>query len=93
MQHESEKVIEKKFRRSLKAHRERHKENLKELFSNFGIPYSHDTLTAYFLGVLRAISFDTVAFVEVRGMGWVEFNKIAQKMKNDILSTAKAMGE
>jgi hypothetical protein len=88
MQVETKKVIEKKFRGALNAHKERHKEGLKELFEKFGIPLNSDTLTAYFLGVLRAISFDSVAFIEIRGIRWDELKEIAQEMKDEILSTA-----
>ena len=55
MQKETEDVIKKKFKNSLKAHKQRHKADLKNLFDEFGIPFNSDTLTAYFLGVLRAI--------------------------------------
>jgi len=87
MRDETKKVIEEKFKRSLKAHKER-KEDLKELFEKFGVSLNSDTLTAYFLGVLRAISFDSVAFIENRGLTWNELREIEQKMRNEILDTA-----
>ena len=87
MQTEAEAVINKKFRKSLRAHKERHKKDLKALFSMFGIPFNSDTLTAYFLGVLRAISFDSKAFIEARGLEWDELMNIAKKRRDEILVT------
>jgi len=49
-------VIELKFGRSLEAHEEL-KDKLKGLFDELGIPFKSDTVLAYLLGVLRAISY------------------------------------
>jgi len=87
MRDETRRTIKGKFRRSLEAHKERISD-LEMLFEEFGVPLNSKTLRAYFLGILRAISFDSVAFIEVRGMRWNEFEEIAQEMRNEIQETA-----
>lgn len=89
MQSETEAVINKKFRKSLEAHKKKHKEDLKNLFNVFGISFNRDTLVAYFLGVLRAISFDSKAFIEIGGLKWDELMTIAEKKRDEILATAR----
>jgi len=91
MQSETEAVINKKFRKSLRAHKERHKVDLKDLFSVFGISFNQDTLIAYFLGVLRAISFDSKAFIEIKGLRWDELMTIAKEKKDEILKTVEGI--
>jgi len=71
MQFETEAVINKKFRKALEAHKKRHKENLKSLFNAFKIPFNQDTLIAYFLGILRAISYDSKALLRVEDLNGV----------------------
>jgi len=89
MQSETKAVINKKFKKALEAHKKRHKEDLKDLFNVFGITFNRDTLIAYFLGILRAISFDSKAFIESRGLEWDELVTIAKEKKDKILSTAR----
>jgi len=81
-------VIELKFERSLEAHK-KHRDELKELFDKLGIPFKSDAVVAYFLGVLRAISYDSKGFVEGGGLEWEEFKEIANVMIGKILSTAE----
>jgi len=87
---ETEEVIKKKFERSLKAHR-RCKEDLKNLFNDFEIPFNQNTAVAYFLGILRAIAYDSKAFIEGRGLKWVEFSDTAGRTKDEILRFAKTL--
>ena len=89
MQSETEAVINKKFRKALVAHKNRHREDLKNLFNAFGISFNRDTLVSYFLGVLRAISFDSKAFIEIRGLEWNELMRIAKEKRDEILATVR----
>ncbi len=89
MRPETENIIKEKFRRSLSAHKDRHKENLKNLFEIFEISFNLDTLIAYFMGVLRAISFDSVAFIEAKGLKWSELEKLEKELKDEIINVAK----
>lgn len=92
MKSETEEVIKKKFERSLKAHRRRRrKEDLKNLFNDFEIPFNQNTAVAYFLGILRAIAYDSKAFIEGRGLKWVEFSDTAGRIKDEILRFAKTL--
>jgi len=59
-----------------------------KILSKVSFRFDSDTLAAYLLGIFRAISFDCVAFIEVRGVTWNELKKIGEEMRNEILNTA-----
>ncbi len=81
-------VIELKFNWSLKAHKKDHKSDLKELFNRYGIPFNTNTVTAYLIGVLRAISYDSKIFVQSVTLRWKEFEKIVDISINKIFEVA-----
>ena len=54
-----------KFRKALERHKEK-KDELKVVFERYGIEMSKQTLETFFIATLRAITFDTVAYIEAR---------------------------
>jgi len=76
--HETLEVVKSKFVRSVEAHRTRHCKNLKSLFSKHGISVNRETIVAYFLGMLRAIAYDSKSFIQGEGLEWSEFEELVE---------------
>ena len=83
-------AIEDKFRRALKSHKNK-KDKLKEVFEQFGVEMNQQTLETFFMATLRAITFDVVACLECRSVGWREVNPLVEEFKDEIKSTVKEM--
>jgi len=88
MLHETLEVIKSKFIRSVEAHRTRHCKNLKSLFSKHEISVNRETIVAYFLGVLRAIAYDSKSFIQSEGLEWSEFEELVESFIGEAMKIA-----
>ncbi len=97
MRKETKEIIRIKFEKSLNTHVKK-KDLLKEVFERFGIHLEkvaerEKILTAYFIGILRAICYDTKAFIEAKPTRWNEkqdeYKDIEEEEKERILETVE----
>jgi len=101
MRKETKEIIRTKFEKSLDTH-VRKKDLLKKVFERFGIHIEkvaekEKILTAYFIGILRAICYDTKAFIEAKPALWNkkqdEYKDIEEEEKERILETVRKILE
>ena len=89
LKQKAEDIIQQKFEKELDATIKQHLDDLKSIFQQLGIPFTKETVIAYFTGILRAISYDTYCFVVCRPIAWEEFEQIKIKKKALILKKAE----